>query len=66
MNIDLWQAKERLSYLLERTMAGEEITIVQDGRAVVRMLPVPGAAGTLSGSEDENEMGDYFADALGG
>lgn len=63
MEIDLHQAKAQLSRLIERTMAGEQITILHAGRAVVRMVPVHPIT-----DEDaaENEISDLFADALGG
>jgi len=63
MEIDLHQAKAQFSRLIERTMAGEEITILHAGRAVVRMVPVHP---TSEQDVAENEIADLFADALGG
>ena len=65
MEIELHQARTRLSQLIERAMAGEEITIVHAGRPVVRMLPAdPG--GIKAVDADDGEIADLFADALGG
>jgi len=66
MEIDLQQARALFSRLMERAMAGEEITIVHRGRPVVRMVPAdPGAKPT---DEDlaESQIADLFADAKGG
>ena len=65
MEIDLAQAKTRFPFLIERTKAGEEITIFEEGLPVVKMSPA--RAGTHSGhEEEESEIADLFADAKGG
>jgi prevent-host-death family protein len=65
MQIDLQQARTHLSFLIERTMAGEEITIVHAGRAVVRMLPADPER-MQADNDADSEIADLFADALGG
>lgn len=65
MQIDLLEARGLFPELLERTMAGEQITILQAGRPVVRMLPVEGDPPSES-EEAEGEIAELFADALGG
>ncbi len=37
--VGVFEAKTRLSELLERVAAGEEITITRRGRAVARLIP---------------------------
>lgn len=38
---NVYEAKTRLSRLLERVEAGEEITIARHGRPVARLAPIP-------------------------
>jgi len=66
MEIELHQARTRLSQLIERAMAGEEITIVHAGRPVVRMLPADPAPFSADQDLQESEIADLFADAKGG
>ena len=65
MEIDLHQANAQLSRLIERAMAGEEIVIVEKGRAVARIVPV-NPENSPGDRDAESEMADLFADALGG
>lgn len=39
MDVGVFEAKARLSELLQRVAAGEEITITHRGRAVARLVP---------------------------
>lgn len=65
MLIDLLEARSLLPQLIERALAGEEVVILRAGRPVVRLVPFDGAA--PSESEDEqSEIAEFFADALGG
>jgi len=66
MEIDLQQARALFSRLIERTMAGEEITIVHKGRPVVRMVPADPVASTADEDLAESQIADLFADAKGG
>jgi antitoxin (DNA-binding transcriptional repressor) of toxin-antitoxin stability system len=65
MQIDLLEARALLPQLIDRTIAGEEIIILQAGRPVVRMLPAEGVAPS-EGEDAESEIAEFFADALGG
>ncbi len=37
--VSLYEAKSRLSHLIDRTMRGDEIVITRHGRAVARLVP---------------------------
>lgn len=53
MIINVYDAKTRLSSLLDRAAAGEEVIIARAGRPVARLVPVdaprPRAGGQLAG-----------------
>lgn len=69
------EAKTKLSQLVERAEAGEDIVISRNGKPVARLIPVRGTAalasvrGTWRGrvqiSEDFDELPDDVADAFG-
>ena len=42
--VNVHEAKTHLSRLLARVAAGEEIVIAKAGRAIARLVPVPGPA----------------------
>lgn len=49
MRVNIYEAKTRLSELLERVQAGEEVVIARAGRPVARLAPIAPASGTRSG-----------------
>ncbi|TVQ50397.1 MAG: type II toxin-antitoxin system Phd/YefM family antitoxin [Gammaproteobacteria bacterium] len=57
MQVNILDAKNRLSELLRRAQAGEEVTIANRGRPVARLVPVTDAA-PASGGRD---MLDWLA-----
>jgi prevent-host-death family protein len=69
------EAKTKLSQLVERAEAGEEIIIARNGVPVVQLVPVPRAnaladiRGALRGriqfADDFDELPDDIADAFG-
>ena len=69
------EAKTKLSQLVERAEAGEDIVIARNGKPVARLVPVPAGAslasvrGAWSGrvdlAEDFDDLPDDIADALG-
>jgi prevent-host-death family protein len=69
------EAKTKLSQLVERAEAGEDIVIARNGEPVVRLVPVAGAAslspvrgvwrGRARIAEDFDELPDDIADAFG-
>jgi prevent-host-death family protein len=38
--INMYEAKNDLSRLIERALAGEEVIITRDGRPVARLVPI--------------------------
>jgi prevent-host-death family protein len=73
--VGMHEAKTKLSQLVERAEAGEEIIIARNGTPVVRLVPVvvgnslAAAYGTLRGrvhfAEDFDELPDDIVDAFG-
>ncbi len=69
------EAKTKLSQLVERAQAGEEIVIARNGKPVARLVPVvasnsfASARGAWRGrvhmAEDFDELPDDIADAFG-
>jgi prevent-host-death family protein len=64
--VNLYEAKTKLSQLVERAAAGEEIIIAKAGRPLARLVPLakrttPRPLGLLAGKV---EIGDDFDDPL--
>jgi prevent-host-death family protein len=59
MHIGVFEAKTRLSELLERAEQGEEVVITRRGRPVVRLAP-------LMNRPSKAELADLFADVARG
>ena len=49
MLVNIYEAKTKLSRLLERAQAGEEVVIARAGKPIARLAPIAPAAGTRSG-----------------
>lgn len=49
MQVNIYEAKSRLSALLDMAHAGEEIVIARAGRPVARLVPMAASAGNRSG-----------------
>ncbi|HMO48320.1 MAG TPA: type II toxin-antitoxin system prevent-host-death family antitoxin [Rubrivivax sp.] len=49
MDVNIYEAKTRLSALLERVQAGEEIVIARAGKPIARLTPIRQAPGSRSG-----------------
>jgi prevent-host-death family protein len=47
--VNIYEAKARLSALLERAQAGEEIVIARAGEPIARLTPIRPATGSRSG-----------------
>jgi prevent-host-death family protein len=64
--VNLYEAKAKLSQLVERAAAGEEIIIAKAGRPLARLVPLakrttPRPLGLLAG---QVKVGDDFDDPL--
>ncbi len=69
------EAKTKLSQLVERAEAGEEVVIARNGKPVARLVPVarPGSFASIRGSlrgqihiaDDFDELPDDIAEAFG-
>ena len=69
------EAKTKLSQLVERAAAGEEIVIARNGMPVARLVPVPSSTslanvrgawrGRVRIADDFDELPDDIADDLG-
>jgi prevent-host-death family protein len=49
MRINIYEAKTRLSSLVELAATGKEVVIAKAGRPVARLVPFASAAGSRSG-----------------
>lgn len=49
MLVNIYEAKTRLSALLELVQAGEEVVIARAGQPIARLTPIRAAAGSRSG-----------------
>lgn len=49
MLVNIYEAKAKLSSLLDKAQAGEEIVIARAGRPVARLMPLAPAAQSRSG-----------------
>jgi len=73
--VGMHEAKTKLSQLVERAQAGEEIIIARNGKPVARLVPVAptNSFASLRGkyrgqiwmADDFDELPDDIADALG-
>jgi prevent-host-death family protein len=73
--VGMHEAKTRLSQLVERAEAGEEIVIARNGTPVVRLVPIARTSslahvrgawrGRVRMAEDFDTLPDDIADALG-
>ena len=73
--IGMHEAKTRLSQLVERAEAGEEIVIARNGKPVARLVPVASTTslaavfgalrGRITFADDFDALPDDIADAFG-
>jgi prevent-host-death family protein len=73
--VGMHEAKTRLSQLVERAEAGEDVVIARNGKPVARLVPIAGTnslaavRGALRGqvhfADDFDELPDDIADAFG-
>jgi prevent-host-death family protein len=75
IQVGMREAKTKLSQLIERAQAGEDVVITRNGKPVARLVPVASSAplasvrGAWSGrvriTEDCDRLPDDLADAFG-
>ena len=73
--VGMHEAKTKLSQLVERAEAGEDIVIARNGKPAARLVPIrsPSALASVRGAwrgrvrihDDFDELPDDIADALG-
>jgi prevent-host-death family protein len=73
--VGMHEAKTKLSQLVERAEAGEDIVIARNGKPVARLVPVTSTAslasvrgvwrGRVRIADDFDELPDDLAEALG-
>jgi prevent-host-death family protein len=73
--VGMHEAKTKLSQLVERAEAGEDIVLARNGKPVARLVPVATTAsiadlrgawrGRVEIAEDFDELPDDIADAFG-
>ena len=73
--VGMHEAKTKLSQLVQRAEAGEDIVIARNGKPVARLVPVAAAAslasvrgawrGQVQLADDFDELPEDIADALG-
>lgn len=49
MLVNIYEAKSKLSALLDKAQAGEEVVIARAGTPIARLTPIAPVAGTRSG-----------------
>ncbi|MBL8672604.1 MAG: type II toxin-antitoxin system prevent-host-death family antitoxin [Alphaproteobacteria bacterium] len=72
--VNIYDAKAKLSQLVERAMAGDAIVIAKAGRPMVRLVPcrdsgarrVPGGADVLINEDFDAPLDDGFERAMKG
>jgi prevent-host-death family protein len=75
IQVGMHEAKTKLSQLVERAAAGEDVVIARNGKPVARLVPVAAPSslaavhGALKGrihfAEDFDELPDDIAEAFG-
>jgi prevent-host-death family protein len=75
IQVGMHEAKTKLSQLVERVEAGEDVVIARNGKPVARLVPATGrnSIGALRGAlrgrihlaEDFDELPDDLAEAFG-
>jgi prevent-host-death family protein len=73
--VGMHEAKTKLSQLVERAEAGEDIVIARNGKPVARLVPIPATTslaavrgiwrGQVQIRDDFDELPDDIADAFG-
>ncbi|HXG85068.1 MAG TPA: type II toxin-antitoxin system prevent-host-death family antitoxin [Pyrinomonadaceae bacterium] len=64
MNVSVYEAKTKLSEMINRALAGEEIVITRSGEATVKLTPVPKTSRWVGMDEGRGSVPDSFFEPL--
>ena len=64
MEVNIHEAKTHLSRLIERALAGEEVTIAKAGKPVVRLIPVEPKKPILGSARGTFELPEGWDDPM--
>jgi prevent-host-death family protein len=65
MKVSVYEAKSKLSQMINKALEGEEVVITRNGRDTVKLTPVPAKKREWIGMyEGQITIHDYFDDPL--
>ena len=65
MEVSVYEAKSKLSAMIKRALAGEDVIITRNGEATVRLVPVSKRTRWIGIAEGKGEVLDSFFELLG-
>jgi prevent-host-death family protein len=64
MKVGVYEAKSKLSQMIDRALEGEEVIITRNGEDTVRLAPVPQKGDWIGMYEGQIKIHDNFDDPL--
>lgn len=64
MKVGVYEAKSKLSQMIERALEGEEVIITRNGEDTVKLIPVPKKGDWIGMYEGQIVIHDNFDDPL--
>lgn len=64
MKVGVYEAKSKLSQMIDRALEGEEVVITRNGRDTVKLIPVPKQRDWIGMYEGQIKIHDDFDDPL--
>jgi prevent-host-death family protein len=64
MKVGVYEAKSKLSQMIDRALEGEEVVITRNGEDTVRLTPVPKKGDWIGMYEGQIKIHDDFDDPL--
>lgn len=64
MKVSVYEAKSKLSQMINKALAGEEVIITRNGVVTVKLVPVPRQKSWIGMWEGQGEVLDSFFDPL--
>jgi prevent-host-death family protein len=64
MKVSVYEAKSKLSQMINRALEGEEVVITRNGEDTVRLTPVPKKGDWIGMYEGQIKIHDDFDDPL--